>query len=127
MPPHWNKPFQSPVLFNILDPLSSFNTSSLYDSTALTPDTLSELSCSRCLPMRNEKTPLGEDEDAKHGCKQCSTLTLLQNLSQKIKWHIHPTIRLQRRIKCTTNKWYSDNKGHNALQLQLSDLRHPQP
>lgn len=98
----------------------SFNTSSLYDSAALTPNTLSELSCRRCLPMRNEETPLGEEAEAKHQCKQWSVLALLQNLSQKVKWHIHPMLRLQRKIKCTTNK------GYSVLQLQLPDLRHPQ-
>lgn len=92
---------------------SSFNTSSFYNSAALTPDTLSD----GYLPSRNEETPLGGDA----GCKQLSIPTLLQNLSQKVKWHIHPTIRLQRKIKCTTNK------GYNILHLQLSDLKHPQP
>ena len=91
----------SPQPSNILDLLllSSFNTSSIYNSGALTPDIYAEPSSRRHPPLRKEGAPLGADTEARHRCKWHSILTLLQSLSQKVKWHIHPMIRLQRKIK----------------------------
>lgn len=59
MLPHWNEPFQFPTFFNILDLLllSPFNTSSIYDSGALTPDTYAEPSSTRHRLLTNEGAP----------------------------------------------------------------------
>lgn len=80
--------------------LLSFNASSIYDSGALT-DIYAEPSSRRCPLLRDEGAPLGGNAEARHRCKWHSVLTLLQSLSQKVKWHIHPmvVIRLQRKIK----------------------------
>lgn len=83
---------------------SFFNPSSLYDSAALTPDTLSEPSWRRCLPIRNEETSLSGEAEAEHRCKQRSVLALLQNPSQKVKRNVHHTLRSQRKTKCTKTK-----------------------
>lgn len=96
MSPHWYEPFQSPALFTIsvLLLLASLNASCIYASRAPTPDIYAEPSHRRHPHLWNEGAPLGGDAKTRHRYKQLSILTLL--LSQKVKWHIHPMIRLQR-------------------------------